>query len=83
MKRDFISFNRIEGSQNTKTTEKSMVSRLEHLLHLFQLENRFFESLNWNNLTHTDFSQVNSILQQEREKAVQFLKSALERDHEI
>jgi len=68
----FIIFNRISKIP-------SMNSRIDTLLSKFKLENRKYENIkNKNDLFDMDFSHTAPILKVEREKALKYLKEALE-----
>lgn len=70
MKTPFIVFERI-GSQ-------SMYSRIDTLLSKFRLEFRKAEYIQTNDqIFECDYSHIPSILQNEREKAFDYLKEAL------
>lgn len=56
---------------------KSMFSRIESLLSKFDMENRIFTEKISDEILNNDFSQVDTILKQERKKADEFLKKAL------
>lgn len=69
----FIVFDR-EGSS------PSMNSRIETLLNTFKMETRYFNDFaNGDGLFHVDFSQVESILEAEKTKAMNYLNRALNR----
>ncbi|NLV95059.1 MAG: polysaccharide pyruvyl transferase family protein, partial [Candidatus Riflebacteria bacterium] len=70
----FIVFDRIHEGP-------SMVTRVETLLSKFKLESRKWQNMknkNMNDLFEIDFSHVPSILEAERKKALDFLKTALD-----
>ncbi len=56
---------------------EDMSSRLDSLISKFHLENRRFNSQSSDEIRNKDFSEVRSILEVERKKSVDFLKSAL------
>ncbi|SNZ04786.1 Polysaccharide pyruvyl transferase [Terribacillus aidingensis] len=55
----------------------SMNSRIETLLNTFKLEDRYYKAIQPNNVFNLDFKESKKILQIEREKALNFLKKAL------
>lgn len=56
---------------------KSMNSRIETLLKIFSLQQQRF--INWENISlEHDYIQVESVLKEEREKSLKFLKKALD-----
>lgn len=72
LERPFIVFERSSLSINT------MNSRLETLLSKFKMNNRVFNNVKKdNNVFDVDFSHTYSILENERNKAIDFLKEAL------
>ncbi|MDD5638817.1 MAG: polysaccharide pyruvyl transferase family protein [Candidatus Pacebacteria bacterium] len=74
METPFIVFERTEGVKNSK----SMFSRIETLLQKFKLESRKINGIELNNqIFDCDFSHVLPILKNEREKAIEYLKNAL------
>ncbi|WP_040373720.1 polysaccharide pyruvyl transferase family protein, partial [Peribacillus psychrosaccharolyticus] len=50
-------------------------SRLENILELTGLKDRFVSDFEKINIDHIDYSKVNKILQQEREKSIKYLKN--------
>lgn len=70
MKTNFILFNR-------KDNEVSMNSRLETLLSLFNMKNRINENVTDTDIFNVDFSKVDKIIDDERNKAIQYLKESL------
>lgn len=67
----FIVFNR-------KDNQPSMNSRIDTLLETFKFESRFSDKLKSNNeIFNLDFSHVHSILKEERERALNYLKEAI------
>ena len=74
METPFIVFERVERIENSK----SMFSRIEMLLKKFKLEHRKASNVKLNHqIFDCDFSHVPSILEDERNKAINYLKSAL------
>lgn len=68
----FIVFNRI-------STTQSMNSRIDTLLSKFNLESRRWDNIkNTNDILSIDFAHVQKILKAEREKALKYLKNALD-----
>lgn len=71
MKTNFILFNR-------KDKEISMNSRLETLLSKFNMQCRLEENMTDNNqIFNTDFSNVDKVINDEKEKAIKYLKNSL------
>lgn len=68
METPFIVFDRV-GS--------SMYSRIETLLNKFKLHSRQDKDINDNEIFNIDFSHIHPILEEERRKALNFLKEAL------
>lgn len=59
-------------------SKKSMNSRIETLLTIFNLKDRMWENIsNLNNIKDVDYSNVNNILEKERKKSLDFIKQAL------
>ena len=63
-----------------KDKQASMSSRIDTLLHKFQLENRKFDSVKNENIFEKNYDHISQILEYEREKSVDFLKKAMELD---
>ena len=74
MKTPFIAFERIERIKNSK----SMFSRIEVLPKKFKLESRKVSNIKSNHqIFDCDFAHISSILENERNKAIDYLKNAL------
>lgn len=69
-KKPFYAMNREDNLQ-------AMGSRIETLLDKFELKERFVEDCNCNVELNMDFKQIDSILEQERERSDKYLKNAL------
>lgn len=57
--------------------DNDMHSRIESLLSMFELTDRFYEQIQKGNEFKKDYNHVHEILKNEREKAIFFLKNAL------
>lgn len=68
----FVVFNRQEKGL------ASMTSRIDTLLTTFKLENRRFKDKITNDLLKSDYMQANEILENQKEKSIEFLKNALD-----
>ncbi|GAB6137386.1 polysaccharide pyruvyl transferase family protein [Halanaerobaculum tunisiense] len=73
-----ILFNRPFVVYNRQGTKASMISRLETLLNKFELADRFGKRLNNKDIFNIDFSHVDSILEEERNEAFDYLEKVLE-----
>ena len=72
LKKPFISFKRDWGGDR-----KCMFSRIDNILKIFNMEDRFLENLKEKDIFTIDFSNVDSILDKERERALEYLNEAL------
>lgn len=70
MKTPFIVFER-------KDKEVSMNSRLETLLSLFNMESRINKNVSDNNIFNVHFDKVDKIIEDERNRAIKYLKNSL------
>lgn len=70
MKTPFIVFER-------KDENESMESRLDTLLSLFRMESRLNENIDNSKIFDVDFSNVDFILENERNKAILYLKNSM------
>ena len=61
-----------------KSKGKSMNSRIDTLLNLFNMQDRLVENVTSNsNLFEMNFNNIESILERERKRAKEFLKNAI------
>lgn len=75
MKKPFVVFDRKE---KTNSDKNNMKSRIETLLGKFKLENRTIELLKKSDkIFEIDYSNVDSILKKEKEKAIQFIREII------
>lgn len=68
--RDFVVFDRIEDGQ-------TMSSRLKTLLQTYSLEDRMYTKMCTHTFTPADFSETDNTINNEREKALNFLKESI------
>jgi len=76
-KKDFIVFNKNEGFKDKNKRTNSMISRLSNILKKFNQENRFFDNIDMNKLFSINYSNLDFIVQFEREKTIEYLKKSL------
>lgn len=70
-KRDFVVFDRIEDG-------KSMGSRLKTLLNTYKLDDRMYTQMKCSPFASADFTHTDSIIEKERNKALDFLRKSIE-----